>query len=383
MSSFKLIENSKMMIVKDVLRKSLLSIGIILISGCEGSGESAAAETLLELSVTEIEIPYTGGVQTVSVEAGSEWTAYSDADWILCNINGSAEKNGTIDIVVDENKDFEARTADVTVKSGTTRKGISIVQEAAPELDSSDITVPEGYRLVWQDEFNDSNLDSPDESLWYYETGDNGWGNNEIQNYIAGTKNGVTCAEVSNGIFSIIAQKVGEEVYSIRINSKESWKYGYFEARLKLPKGKGTWPAFWMLPKEFKAWPDDGEIDIMEEVGYNPEYVSSSIHTKAYNHSIGTQKTKEVLIEGSQSDFHVYALEWTENYIRTFVDGKELFYYPNDKKGNKDTWPFNAPFYLKLNLAWGGFWGGAQGVDESCLPATYQIDYVRVFQKNN
>lgn len=367
--------------VKSVLHKSLISIGIILISGCGGSGESAAAETLLELSITEIEIPYTGGVQTVSVEAGSEWTAYSGADWISCNINGSAEKNGTIDIVVDENNDFESRTADVTVKSGTTRKEISVVQEAAPELDTSDIPVPEGYRLVWYDEFNDSELDSPDESLWYYETGSHGWGNNEIQNYIAGSKNGVTCAEINDGIFSIIAQKAGDEVYSIRINSKESWKYGYFEARLKLPKGKGTWPAFWMLPQEFNAWPDDGEIDIMEEVGYNPEYVSSSIHTKAYNHSIGTQKTKEILVEGSQSEFHVYALEWTEDYIRTFVDGKELFYYPNDKKGNKDTWPFNVPFYLKLNLAWGGFWGGAQGVDESCLPATYQIDYVRVFQK--
>ena len=224
--------------IKSVLHKSLFSIGIILISGCEGSSESAAAETFLELSVTEIEIPYTGGKQTVSVEAGSEWTAYSDADWILCNVSGSTEKNGTIDIIVDENKNFEARTTDITVKSGTTRKGISVVQEAAPEFDTSDISVPEGYRLVWHDEFNDSKLDSPDESLWYYETGDNGWGNNEIQNYIPGSKNGVTCAEVSDGIFSIIAQKAGDEVYSIRINSKESWKYGYFEARFKLPKFK-------------------------------------------------------------------------------------------------------------------------------------------------
>ena len=128
--------------IKSVLHKSLVSIGIILISGCGGSSESAAAETLLELSVTEIEIPYTGGKQTVSVEAGSEWTAYSDADWILCNVNGSTEKNGTVDIIVDENKNFEARTTDITVKSGTTRKEISVVQEAAPEFDTSDIPVP-------------------------------------------------------------------------------------------------------------------------------------------------------------------------------------------------------------------------------------------------
>jgi beta-glucanase (GH16 family) len=186
---------------------------------------------------------------------------------------------------------------------------------------------------------------------------------------------------VTDGKLKIIAKKVGNQVLSIRMNTRQSWKYGYFEARLKLPKGKGTWPAFWMLPKNFTAWPDDGEIDIMEEVGYNANYVSSSIHCKAYNHSIGTQKTKEILLSTAQTEFHVYALEWTEDYIKTFVDGKELFYFANDKTGNKNTWPFNAPFYLKLNLAWGGNWGGAQGVDESVLPATYEIDYVRVFQK--
>ncbi|WP_347084040.1 glycoside hydrolase family 16 protein, partial [Bacteroides thetaiotaomicron] len=162
---------------------------------------------------------------------------------------------------------------------------------------------------------------------------------------------------------------------------KESWKYGYFEARLKLPTGKGTWPAFWMMPKNYTAWPDDGEIDIMEEVGYNANYVSSAIHCKAYHHSIGTQKTGETFLPTAQTEFHVYALEWTEDFIRTFVDGKQLFRFDNDKASNRNTWPFNAPFYLKLNLAWGGDWGGAQGVDESALPATYEIDYVRVFQK--
>lgn len=95
----------------------------------------------------------------------------------------------------------------------------------------------------------------------------------------------------------------------------------------------------------------------------------------------GTQKTREKLIQGAEDEFHVYALEWTADFIRTYVDGVELFYFANDKKGDKNTWPFNAPFYLKLNLAWGGNWGGAQGVDESALPAVYQIDYVRVFQK--
>lgn len=237
---------------------------------------------------------------------------------------------------------------------------------------------PEGYSLVWNDEFE---VGVEPDSEWYYETGGNGWGNNELQHYVAGSQGSEQLAAVKDGVLTIIAKKIGDTVYSIRMNTNKSWKYGYFEARLKLPSGKGTWPAFWMMPKNFTSWPGDGEIDIMEEVGYRPNYVSSAIHCTAYNHSIGTQKTKETFLATSQTEFHVYALEWTEDYIRTFVDGKELFYFPNDKKGDKNTWPFNAPFYLKLNLAWGGNWGGAEGVDESVLPANYEIDYVRVFQK--
>lgn len=108
-----------------------------------------------------------------------------------------------------------------------------------------------------------------------------------------------------------------------------------------------------MMPKNYTAWPDDGEIDIMEEVGYNANYVSSAIHCKAYHHSIGTQKTGETFLPTAQTEFHVYALEWTEDFIRTFVDGKQLFRFDNDKANNRNTWPFNAPFYLKLNLRMG------------------------------
>jgi beta-glucanase (GH16 family) len=240
---------------------------------------------------------------------------------------------------------------------------------------------PEGYKLVWQDEFNDHTLSMPDERLWWYEVWDPGYVNHELQRYVKGRQGDVITAEVSGGTLKIHAVKVGNEVISARINTAESWKYGYFEARLKLPAGKGTWPAFWMMPEQEGKWPDCGEIDIMEEVGYNPGYVSSSVHCKAYNHVMSTQKTKETLTPTAQTAFHVYALEWTENFIRTFVDGKELFYFANDRNGNSETWPFDKPFYLKLNLAWGGDWGGAQGVDESALPATFEIDYVRVFQK--
>ncbi|MDR1226150.1 MAG: glycoside hydrolase family 16 protein [Prevotellaceae bacterium] len=235
------------------------------------------------------------------------------------------------------------------------------------------------YQLVWSDEFDYEGL--PDNQKWWYETGANGWGNNELQNYVSGANGTDTCALVSNGTLKIIAKKQGNQVISVRMNTHESWLYGVFEARLKLPIGKGTWPAFWMLPKNFQSWPADGEIDIMEEVGYRPNYISSSIHCLAYYHKVGTQKTAEKYIATAQSEFHVYKVEWTRSYIYGYVDGVRYFTFPNDKKNNKDTWPFNAPFYLKLNLAWGGDWGGAQGVDETALPATYEVDYVRVYQK--
>lgn len=248
-------------------------------------------------------------------------------------------------------------------------------------------TLP-GYSLVWQDEFNDARLDGdklitmPDTTKWYYNTGASGWGNKELQNYIPGISGTDTCAVITNGTLKIIAKKRGEEVISARINTRESWTYGYFEARLKLPQGKGTWPAFWMLPKYTTSWPAHGEIDIMEEVGYRPNWVATSVHCKTYNHVAGTQKTVEKFIPTAESDFHIYAIEWTPNSIKGFVDGECYFTFLNDKKGNKDSWPFDAPFYLKLNLAWGGNWGGSQGVDESKLPATFEIDYIRVFQKN-
>jgi len=233
-----------------------------------------------------------------------------------------------------------------------------------------EIPTPAGYRLVWAEEFNAAGQSLPDTDKWQYETGDSGWGNNELQDYVAGGQyKGEKLALVSDGTLKIIAKQIDGKVRSIRMNTAESWTYGYFEARLKLCSGKGTWPG-------------DGEIDIMEEVGYHPNYVSSSIHCNAYNHSIGTQKTNEILISTAQSEFHTYAVEWTAEYLSFRFDGKEHFRFVNDGKGDYDTWPFFNPFYLKLNLAWGGNWGGAQGVDESCLPAVYEVDYVRVFQKN-
>lgn len=353
----------------------LLAAVIGMCMGCESSDEGTEPDVQITCSPSEITAGYEGKTETLVVTCEKEWTLYSDEDWIDCK-----QSSGTATVTIAQNTSETGREGKVIIKSRSTRVPVPVKQDGKPETPGSpDIDTPDGYKLVWHDEFDEGT--EPLSENWWYETGAGGWGNNELQNYVAGKHAGEQLAKVENGVLRIICKKIDGNVYSIRMNTNENWKYGYFEARLKLPSGKGTWPAFWMMPKNYTAWPDDGEIDIMEEVGYNPNYVSSSVHCNAYNHSIGTQKTKETLVAGAQTDFHVYALEWTEDYIRTYVDGEELFYFPNDKSGKKETWPFNAPFCLKLNLAWGGDWGGAQGVDESCLPATYEVDYVRVFQK--
>lgn len=307
---------------------------------------------------------------TVPVRSNLAWNAASSQSWCAVTVSETE-----LAVRCSANTSNTERTAVITVTAGDLGHEIRVTQF------SDAIITPEGYNLVWHDEFNTADGTQPDLGKWYYEVWAPGFVNNELQRYVAGSANGVKTAEIINGILNIRAQKVGDEVISARLNTKELWQYGYFEARLKLPKGKGTWPAFWMMPADGNNWPHCGEIDIMEEVGVNPNFTSSSIHCTAYNHTIGTQKTAERHTPGAEDEFHVYALEWTEDYIRTYVDGTLLLSFANDKKGDENTWPFSKPFHPILNLAWGGSWGGMNGVDESFLPATYQIDYVRVFQK--
>ncbi|MBO4985357.1 MAG: family 16 glycosylhydrolase [Bacteroides sp.] len=353
-------------------------------SDSEGGGEMPIED--IEVSLDKLTF---GGEDNLNasftVECSREWTAYSNESWIACAVSGS-----TVNVTVSKNDKYEERTGSVIVKAGSTRQSIPVTQAAKPEMETGEIVVPEGYRLVWHDEFDDKSSTMPNEDNWYYEVHGPGWVNNELQTYIAGKQGDIQTAEVSRGTLKIHAIKDGNSVYSARLNSRggdgkngKGWKYGYFEASLKLPKGKGTWPAFWMMPVASSNWPDCGEIDIMEEVGCVPNEVSSSIHCKAYYHAINTQKTAKKTLAGAQDEFHTYALEWDETEIKTYVDGELLFRYKPEDYGarNEQTWPFNKEFEVKLNLAWGGDWGGMMGVDESCLPATYEIDYVRVFQK--
>lgn len=360
---------------------NLLIITLLLLGSCKNATEPEITEPIVEFNIQFSPATFSAdaieNTQSVIVSSNLNWTVTSSETWCtLSTLSGFAGET-SLKISVQLNRSDKSRSALLTFKSDELTKQYTVTQEVG----TGENYVPAGYNLVWSDDFESSKPALPDRTKWSYETGANGWGNNEIQNYIAGVSGTDTCALVSNGILKIIAKKRGSEVISIRMNSTSSWQYGYFEARLKVPGGKGTWPAFWMLPKNFSSWPLDGEIDIMEYVGYRPNVVQSSVHTMSYNHSIGTEKTATKSISNAETEFHVYAIEWSADKITGFVDGEPYFTFQNDKKNDKNTWPFNAPFYLKLNLAWGGNWGGSQGIDNTKLPATYEIDFVRVYQK--
>ena len=357
----------------------LLSLAVAL-WGCGGSDDDLQpAAVTITVSQEAISIPVEGGVYNLNIATtGKEWGAYADADFIMVETKNTASQAGTLTVTVNANPTTDVRTGNVTIMSGSARKSIAVSQSAAAQ---SAYNAPEGYTLVWQDEFDKGSELNPDD--WTHEVKSSGWVNHELQNYVNHkTPEGNLVTEVRNGKLRITALKENGKVYSGRVYAKvrEGWTYGYIEACIKLPKGKGTWPAFWMMPVNFRSWPADGEIDIMEEVGYHPDYVSSSLHANAHVHTNNTQVTHEMKCEGAEGEFHTYAILWTAKNITTYVDGKVQLSYDNRGKG-RDDWPYDDPFYVILNLAWGGDWGGAQGVDESALPATMEVDYVRVFQK--
>jgi beta-glucanase (GH16 family) len=255
-------------------------------------------------------------------------------------------------------------------------------------LYSGPVQRPANARLVWHDEFNGAALDG---GKWAFDTARNkeGWYNGEQQYYSAGRLENL---RVANGHLIIDARHEkleparfgdwgGQEYTSAKILSKGSgWTYGFYEIRAKLPCSRGTWPAIWMLPVDMKKWPDDGEIDIMEQVGAEPNLIYASLHTKLFNHVLKTQRSAQKLVPTSCSAFHTYELDWRPDSITIGVDGRGILRVLNNRPGGKGSWPFNVPFKMILNLAIGGHWAAAKGIDDAAMPQRMQVDYVRVWQ---
>lgn len=251
--------------------------------------------------------------------------------------------------------------------------------------DNERAPAPDFKKLVWADEFDKPG--APDASKWSYDLGDGcpdvcGWGNNELEYYTNDSKN----VRVENGVLIIEAikeDKGGKSYTSTRIVSKGKgdWLFGRIEVRAKLPRGRGTWPAIWMLSTDWKygGWPASGEIDIMEHVGFDPGVVHGTIHTESYNHIKGTQKEGKVTIPDVSEAFHVYGIEWTQDKMTFFIDNNRYFSVTKSSTDDFRGWPFDQRFHLIMNVAVGGNWGGMQGIDESIWPQRMEIDYVRIY----
>lgn len=241
-------------------------------------------------------------------------------------------------------------------------------------------TVTTMHELVFQDEFNTNG--SPNSNFWNYNigTGTNGWGNNELQYYTSRPEN----IQILNGNLKITAKQelyMGSGYTSARIFSKNKieQKYGRIEARIKLPLGKGLWPAFWMLgaDSDMVSWPQCGEIDIMEYLGSSPTQVFGTVHGPGYSGGQSISKTYTLTNSRFDTEFHIFGIEWGENYINYYVDN--VLYNqitPADVTGE---WVFNKPFYLILNVAVGGNLPGSPN-SQTSFPQSMLVDYVRIYK---
>jgi len=244
-----------------------------------------------------------------------------------------------------------------------------------------------GWTLVWSDEFDKPGL--PDTAKWTYEKGF--VRNKEAQYYTEARKEN---ARVEEGRLIIEGRKEeykgpdGKEAHytaaSITTEGKFDLTYGRVEVRAKLPRGRGMWPAIWMLGTNISSvgWPKCGEIDIMEFVGHDPDKVFANVHW------FGVEKGRHTSLGGNlkkqkpSDDFHVYAVEWFADRMDFYYDENKYFSYPVERAGKDDQNPFHKPHYLLMNLAIGGSWGGKKGIDDTIFPQRYVFDYVRVYKKN-
>jgi beta-glucanase (GH16 family) len=255
-------------------------------------------------------------------------------------------------------------------------------------------TAHPGWTLVWFDEFDVDGL--PDSRKWDFDTARNqaGWYNNERQYYSAGR---LENSSVQNGMLTITARKEslttaadygGQAYTSARLITRgklnASWTYGLMEVRAKLPCSLGTWPAIWMLGTG-GVWPDDGEIDLIEQRGLSTSdktKIMGTIHTKAYNYAggtLGVGQGSSTTVSDACTAFHSYQLTWDKEKLVIGVDNVSYFTYPKPLNANSTTWPFDHPQYLILNLAIGGDLGGP--VPTNFASDQMVVDYVRVYQR--
>jgi beta-glucanase (GH16 family) len=299
---------------------------------------------------------------------------------LLATIGACASDDTVSQSTVSQSTVSQSTVSQSTVSQSTVPVA-STTTIAAPEPIPP--TPPDGMQLVWSDEFDGEAIDR---SNWTYDIGGWGWGNGEAQFYTDRPEN----ARVENGLLVIeLRQERFEDSYftSARLKTQglREFQYGRIEARIKVPKGAGTWPAFWMLgarfdpdsPEPSRQWPNVGEIDIMEYVGREPDLVIGTVHGPGYAGSAGISQWNRQQFEIGD-EFHTFAIDWDVDGIDWYFDGAMYFDLPRERVGRRE-WVFDQPFFMILNLALGGTLGGNIAVDLE-YPIRYYVDYVRVYQ---
>lgn len=300
-----------------------------------------------------------------------------DITWTVSDM-GSATAVDTLDL-------YLGLKGDYLISMSATIDGEAVSVSQSITINEDDTDYWNNVELSWSDEFEGNTVNS---NNWTFETGDNGWGNNEWQNYTDGDN-----STVSDGQLHITVKKegagqnVGDYTSSRMISKgKQIFTYGRVEVRADIPddKGNGLWPAIWMLGENISevGWPACGEIDIMEHVSFQPNYTHSAIHnTSSYGNTVNT--SGDYYLETIEEQFHNYGILWTKDKIQFYIDDVDnVIYTYNPSVKNDTTWPFYQPQFILLNIAVGGDWGGAHGVDDSIFPNEMVVDYVRVYQHN-
>ncbi len=272
---------------------------------------------------------------------------------------------------------------------------IGLKMPQLPTSSPAPAELPGGWKLIWNDEFDAPAGSPPDPAKWTFDLGGEGWGNQEWEYYTDQPENAATDGA---GSLVIHASEVAEDdtrslncwygpckYTSARILTRErfDFTYGRVEARLKLPYGNGIWPAFWMLGNDIAAagWPNCGEIDIMENIGREPDKVYGTVHGPGYSGANGISHSYALPTgQTFKDDFHVFALEWEEAEIRWYMDDEPYGVLPKERFSESRPWVFDHPFFLILNVAVGGAWPGYPD-ETSTFPQQMLVDYVRVYQK--
>jgi len=361
---------------------SVSNLSINDISLLEGNGETVFSFVLSLDKATDKNVNVR--VSTSSDTAGEDDYVSKDEEVTIV----AGETSANFDVVIngddirEQDEVFFVNLSSVTNATVSDDKGLGTIRNEDTKIDTGvdGYSTPSeypGYSINWSDEFDG---DAVNNDIWGYNIGDNGWGNNELQYYTNDSKNSF----IENGNLIIKAIREDDGSYTsarLLTQDKKEFQYGRVDVRAKLPEGQGVWPAIWMLGANISdiSWPACGELDIMELVGHEPNKVHATAHWGVEGSPSIYNGKSTIKPEGYQDVYHVFSVIWEVSKV-TFLVDEEPIHVINTSNTAGYNYPFNAPFFMIMNVAVGGNWPGYPD-DTTTFPQTMTVDYVRVFKK--